>query len=78
MRALVGQLSEVTTRTVRDKFARLSQMATVLSLEAAAEVLDYWGENSGPITWRLSAQDVKATLAQRADFDSIEIATLPL
>lgn len=33
LRALVGYLSSVTTWTIRDKFARLTQMATVLNLE---------------------------------------------
>ena len=39
-------LSDMTTRTVRDKFARLSQMATLLTLEAvrrrAADGLTGW------------------------------------
>jgi hypothetical protein len=33
LRALVGYLTSVTTWTIRDKFARLTQMATVLNLE---------------------------------------------
>lgn len=33
LRALVGYLSSVTTWTIRDKFARLTQMATILNLE---------------------------------------------
>ena len=37
---------QVTQRTIRDKFAVLSQMGTLLSLESVAEVLDYWGSNT--------------------------------
>ena len=33
LRSLVGYLSNVTTWTIRDKFARLTQMATILNLE---------------------------------------------
>ena len=33
VRMLTGALGEVTQRTVRDKFARLAQMATLLSVE---------------------------------------------
>ena len=39
---------------MRDKFANLAQMGTLLSLENPAEILEYWGDNTGPITWRLS------------------------
>ena len=42
--------AKVTQRTVRDKWARLSQMATILSLESPQELLDYWAGG----TWRLS------------------------
>jgi hypothetical protein len=42
VRTLVSHLAELTQRTVRDKFARLTQMATVLSLETPSEILDYW------------------------------------
>ena len=33
LRVLVGYLTSVTTWTIRDKFARLTQMATILNLE---------------------------------------------
>ncbi|KAA8532648.1 hypothetical protein F0562_032536 [Nyssa sinensis] len=57
-RALVSHFSSMTQRTVRDKFARLLQMATILNLEKASEILDFWGENSGPMTWRLIPAEV--------------------
>nr|XP_010959443.1 PREDICTED: conserved oligomeric Golgi complex subunit 4 [Camelus bactrianus] len=52
LRSLIAYLTTVTTWTIRDKFARLSQMATILNLERVTEILDYWGANSGPLTWR--------------------------
>ena len=69
------ELLQVTQRTIRDKFAVLSQMGTLLSLESVAEVLDYWGSNAA---WRLTDAQVKEILGQRADFDPLEIASLHL
>ena len=40
VRMLTGALGEVTQRTVRDKFSRLAQMATLLSVEARPLHLD--------------------------------------
>ncbi|KIY96251.1 Conserved oligomeric Golgi complex subunit 4 [Monoraphidium neglectum] len=108
VRALVAATGEMTSRTVRDKFARLTQagpmrlageavriggggagggrlphhnthvMATVLSLESVQEFLDYWGDDAGHITWRLTPAEVRAVLAQRQDFARDVIAALPL
>jgi hypothetical protein len=74
----VTQLSEVTTKTVRDKLARLCQMATLLSLESAEELLDYWGENAGALTWRLAPSEARAVLGQRVEFVKERIMALPL
>ncbi|XP_043812584.1 conserved oligomeric Golgi complex subunit 4 isoform X2 [Manihot esculenta] len=52
-RALVSHFSSMTGRTVRDKFARLTQIATILNLEKASEILNFWGENSGHGTYDL-------------------------
>ncbi|KAF9596806.1 hypothetical protein IFM89_013592, partial [Coptis chinensis] len=41
VRALVSHFSSMTQRTVRDKFARLTQMATILNLEKVSELLDF-------------------------------------
>ena len=78
VRTLLAHLSEVTNRTVRDKFANLAQMGTLLSLENPAEILEYWGDNTGPITWRLSENQVREVLSQRVDFDPAEIDMLQL
>ncbi|BFZ13048.1 hypothetical protein BsWGS_16086 [Bradybaena similaris] len=78
LRALVGYLSSVTTWTVRDKFARLTQMATILNLERVSEIMDYWGQNSGPLTWRLTPTEVRQILALRVDFRSDDVKRLKL
>ncbi|KAJ1081884.1 hypothetical protein NDU88_002056 [Pleurodeles waltl] len=78
LRSLIAYLTTVTTWTIRDKFARLSQMATILNLERVTEILDYWGPNSGPLTWRLTPAEVRQVLALRNDFRSEDIKRLRL
>ncbi|KAK3024620.1 hypothetical protein RJ639_043948 [Escallonia herrerae] len=77
-RALVSHFSSMTQRTVRDKFARLTQMATILNLEKVSEILDFWGENSGPMTWRLTPAEVRRVLSMRVDFKPEAISALKL
>ncbi|GAV75387.1 COG4 domain-containing protein [Cephalotus follicularis] len=77
-RTLVSHFSSMTQRTVRDKFARLTQMATILNLEKVSEILDFWGENSGPMTWRLTPAEVRRVLSLRIDFKPEAIAALKL
>ncbi|TYI39498.1 hypothetical protein ES332_A02G102700v1 [Gossypium tomentosum] len=77
-RALVSHFSGMTQRTVRDKFARLTQMATILNLEKVSEILDFWGENSGPMTWRLTPAEIRRVLSLRVDFKPEAIAALKL
>ncbi|KAI5061008.1 hypothetical protein GOP47_0023513 [Adiantum capillus-veneris] len=77
-RNLVSHFSSMTQRTVRDKFARLSQMATILNLEKVSEILDYWGENSGPMTWRLTPAEARRILGLRIDFKPEAIQALRL
>lgn len=78
LRALVGYLTNTTEWTVRDKFARLTQIATILNLEKVGELLDYWGANSGPMTWRLTPAEVRQVLVLRVDFRTEDIQRLRL
>uniref|UniRef100_UPI00358F591B conserved oligomeric Golgi complex subunit 4 n=1 Tax=Myxine glutinosa TaxID=7769 RepID=UPI00358F591B len=78
LRALVAYLTSVSSWSARDKFARLSQIGTLLNLERVSEILDYWGPNSGPLTWRLSPSEVRKVLALRCDFRSDDIKRLRL
>jgi conserved oligomeric Golgi complex subunit 4 len=78
VRNLVATVSDMTQRTVREKFGKLNQMATILSLETVAEMADYWGDNSGPLTWRLTEAQVREVLGQRVDFSPHDIALLIL
>lgn len=53
-------------------------MATILNLERVTEILDYWGANSGPLTWRLTPAEVRQVLALRIDFRNEDIKRLRL
>ena len=75
VRNIVACTSALTQRTVRDKFARLSQMATLLNLETPAEVLDYWGDDA--MMWRLTPFEVKRVLKLRTEFDLAAVDALP-
>ncbi|XP_035700546.1 conserved oligomeric Golgi complex subunit 4 isoform X2 [Folsomia candida] len=76
LRILVGYLTNATTWSVRDKFSRLTQMTILLTLEKVSEVADYWGK--GPVTWRLTAQEVRQVLSLRSDFRSEDVKRLKL
>ncbi|KAK8945557.1 Conserved oligomeric Golgi complex subunit 4 [Platanthera guangdongensis] len=78
VRALVNHFSEMSQRPVRDKFARLSQITTILNFERVSEILDFWGENAGHMTWLLTPADVRRVLGLRIDFKPEAIAALRL
>lgn len=79
VRALVAYAGDLTNRPVRDKFAELTQKATLLSLEAVEEAAEYWSADSaGSLGWHLSSADVRHVLRQRVDFAPEDIAGLAL
>ena len=65
LRALITYLSAATTWTIRDRFTRLTQIVTILNLESLSEISEYWGPNTGSITWRLTPSEVRKILALR-------------
>ncbi|XP_014217199.2 conserved oligomeric Golgi complex subunit 4 [Copidosoma floridanum] len=65
VRSLAAYLSTATSWSVRDKFVRLTQIATVLSIEKTEELADYCGADA--IAWRLTSAEVKKILALRSD-----------
>jgi hypothetical protein len=76
LRILIGYLTSSTSWSVRDKFSRLTQMTILLSLEKVSELSDYWGK--GPVSWRLTPQEVRQVLTLRTDFRSEDIRRLKL
>ena len=64
LRQLMSFLTSVTTWSIRDKFSRLSQMATILNLESveeAPEVFEHAKDSSG----KLTPNEVKQVLELR-------------
>jgi len=78
VRNIVSYTANLSQRTVRDKFARLSQMATLLNLESPGEVVDYWGENADSMMWRLTPFEVKRVLKLRVEFLASDVDELNL
>jgi len=78
VRLLTSVLGEATGRPVRDKFARLAQMGTLLGLESVAELLEFWRDHAGGAGWRLGEEQVREVLGQRPDFAPQDIHALDL
>ena len=76
LRAVTKRLGELTTKSVREKLARLTQMVTLLNLETESEAAELWGGSGGG--WRLSAAEVKQVLGLRVDFRKESINGLTL
>jgi len=65
VRVLVSYLTNATSWSIRDKLSRLVQVATVLNLEKPSEISDYWGNEAGSITWRLTSAEVRHFMSLR-------------
>jgi hypothetical protein len=53
---------------VRESFARLTQIATILNMEHPGETVEYWGDYSGSLKSRLTEVEIKRVLNLRVDF----------
>lgn len=73
IRALLLYYSSKTQRTVRDKFAKLTQIASLLKISKLQEVVEYFGESSSSVM-TLTMAEVKRVLSLRVGFskDAIE------
>nr|XP_031536676.1 conserved oligomeric Golgi complex subunit 4 isoform X2 [Vicugna pacos] len=56
----------------------LEKVVLKSTFNRVTEILDYWGANSGPLTWRLTPAEVRQVLALRIDFRSEDIKRLRL
>lgn len=65
VRSLAGYITSGTYYSVRDQFARLTQIATILNFDQIDEINDYWGNFDGAITWRLTPSEIKNVLNLR-------------
>ncbi|KNC85325.1 hypothetical protein SARC_02507 [Sphaeroforma arctica JP610] len=78
LRTLIQYLANMTDGTVREKFARLTQIATILCFEKVADLMDYWGSGAGLVTWRITPSEVRKALQLRTDFSRAAINKLRL
>ena len=62
----------------REPFTKLVQISLILNLSKPSEIYEYWGENSGPITWRLTPTLIKRLMMLRIDFDKVQIKELEI
>ncbi|XP_055381969.1 conserved oligomeric Golgi complex subunit 4 [Condylostylus longicornis] len=80
VRALGSYLTGATSWSVRDKMARLTQIATLLNLEKVSEITEYWNPNDGNDmpTWRLTPNEVRTILTLRSDFRMEDIKRIKI
>lgn len=71
IRSLASYLAAATSWSVRDKFARLTQIATILSIEKVEELADYCGADA--IAWRLTTTEVRHIASLRIDLKPEDI-----
>ena len=72
VRSLLSFLTSVTSWSIRDKFSRLQQMASILNIETLAEIEECTGVN------KLTPVEVRAILRLRVDFKPEEIKRVKL
>ena len=79
VRMLTTTLADATQQGTREKFARLSQIATLLSLEAVDEVAElHGGGMAAGVRWHLGDTQIREILSLRHDFAQADIAALTL
>jgi conserved oligomeric Golgi complex subunit 4 len=76
VRALTGGLADATGQAVRERFARLHQIAMLLTQESTQEIAELWSDAS--VSWRLSPAEVRTVLSNRIDLDQAAVAALQL
>jgi len=72
LRALTKRLGELSSKGVREKLTRLTQISTLLNLETESDAVELWD----PSTWRLSAAEARQVLSLRVEFRKEAIAGL--
>ena len=76
LRSLVAYLSSTTSWTIRDKFAKVSQTASILNLEVPSEMEELWGSGGtmgGGALSRWSKHEIKSVMTLRVDFRAEDV-----
>ncbi len=74
VRRLAGFFASLSQKTLRDRFTRLSEIASLLNVERPADALELW--NDANATWRLSAKEIRLFLRRRSDFRREQVKQL--
>jgi len=79
VRTLINYFSGVSAWPVREKFARLVQVTTVLNLERVSDLNEFLSPDSGiRFSWKLTPDNIKQILKLRADFHEDDIRKIKL
>jgi hypothetical protein len=69
VRAVCSFFTNISEQALRHKFARLFEMAGLLSLETLAELREHYSETR---SWRLTGDEIRKLVAARIDFRATE------
>lgn len=92
VRAMMQYLTSMATFAIRDKFRRLTQLATLLNMEQLGEIYDYCYAAPAAASpsassaaaavprykWSLTPSEVKQVLLRRVDFAADDVRRLKL
>lgn len=79
VRTLINYFSGASAWPIREKFARLVQVTTVLNLERVSDLNEFLSPDSGiRFSWKLTPDNIKQILKLRADFREDDIRKIKL
>lgn len=73
IRALTTYLTSATSWSIRDKFTRLIQIATILNMERVTEISEYEQLSGENFSWRLTPVELRQIVSLRTDFTPDEL-----
>ena len=77
MRSCLNYFSNKSGRSVREKFARISQICSLISIEKIGHVEGYWLDVNRDV-WKFKTDEIKKILELRVDFLPSQIKQLKL
>lgn len=79
VRTLINYFSGASAWPIREKFARLVQVTTVLNLERVSDINEFLNPDNGMrFSWKLTPDSIKQILKLRADFREDDIRKIKL
>lgn len=73
VRQLTTYLTSATSWSIRDKFTRLIQIATILNIERVTEISEYESSSGETFSWRLRPVELRQIVSLRTDFTPDEL-----